>query len=126
MNFLWKHSFSLLCIAVCIWVLNLWRVQRNYRKNAVPLQAKIIDYKLAQNNYFPIFEFEYMGQTMTVDSYSADKNLNEKGMLYTVYYLPGNQNGVFREKDFGVKAWHIAAIVAAVVYVVIDFGFLHK
>lgn len=115
-----------MCILALIWLIEVFITMYRHKSKGIPLNATIIDYRIAQNNYFPIFEFEYNGETLTVDSYYSSKTNTEKGTTDTIYYIPGNKKGVFRERDLKPKPWMIIGGILALFYVIFDFAVLSK
>lgn len=125
-DFIKTHDFSIICILVIIWVIGVIRTQRKYKTKGVQLIGEIVEYKGSQGNIFPVFQFEYEGEKLTVDSYHADKVQEGVGSTDTIYYLPGNTKGVFRERDIKPKPWMIVIIVVAIAYIILDFTVFHK
>lgn len=125
-DFIKTHSFSVFCILAFIWIIGVIRTQHKYKTKGVQLTGKIVGYTKSQGNIFPVFQFEYEGEQITVDSYHSAKVQEEVGTTDTIYYLPGNTKGVFRERDIKPKLWMIVCSIAAVVYVVLDFAAVHK
>ena len=123
MSFIKDHILSIFCATFIIWCINVFLTQMKYKKKGVSLTGTVVDYVVQSSNYFPVFEFEYEGQKMKVDSYQADKTNNGIGTTDTIYYLPGNTKGVFRERDLKPKLWMIAGIVLCLGVIIIDFGF---
>ncbi len=126
LEFINLHKFSIFCILAMLWIFSVMSTQFKYKKKGVKLQGKIVNYVGNPGNCFPVFQFEYNGQHLTVDSYNASKNANELGQTETIYYLPGNQKGVFRERDLAPKPWMIVMLIVAIVYIFLDFAVLHK
>ena len=126
LEFINLHKFSIFCILAMLWIFSVMSTQFKYKKKGVKLQGKIVNYVGNPGNCFPVFQFEYNGQHLTVDSYNASKNASELGQTETIYYLPGNQKGVFRERDLAPKPWMIVMLIVAIVYIFLDFAVLHK
>ncbi len=125
MEFLKTHFLSIFFLLGIIWVGKVIYTQLKYKKNGVPIEALVIDHKVESGNYFPVYQFDYEGQTLTVDGYNGTKSNADLGQKVTIYYLPGNAKGVFRESDLRIKAWEIALIVVALAYIVLDFTLRH-
>ena len=125
MEFLKTHFLSIFFLLGIIWVGKVIYTQLKYKKNGVPIEALVIDHKVESGNYFPVYQFDYEGQTLTIDGYNGTKSNADLGQKVTIYYLPGNAKGVFRESDLGIKAWEIALIVVALAYIVLDFTLRH-
>lgn len=125
-DFIKTHTFSVFCILFTIWIIEVILTQRRYKTKGVQLTGKIVGYKGSQGNIFPVFQFEYEGEQLTVDSYHSDKVQEEVGTTDTIYYLPGNTKGVFRERDIKPKPWMIVCTIIAVVCVILDFAAVHK
>ena len=123
MSFVKDHMFSIFCAIFIIWVINFFLTQIRYKKKGVALLGTVVDYVVQSSNYFPVFEFEYEGQKMKVDSYHSDKSNNGIGTTDTIYYMPGNNKGVFRERDLKPKLWMIAGVLLCIAVIIIDFGF---
>ncbi|MBR6580262.1 MAG: hypothetical protein IKK66_03095 [Ruminococcus sp.] len=121
LDFIKVHKFSIFCLLALIWIFTVIRTQLKYKKKGERLQGKIVNYVQNSGNFFPVFQFEYNGQHLTVDSYNASKNANELGQTDTIYYIPGNQKGVFRERDLTPKLWMIVMTVVAIAYIILDF-----
>ncbi|MBO4876423.1 MAG: hypothetical protein J5501_00250 [Ruminococcus sp.] len=126
MDFIKTHMFSIVCVLFILWVIIYLRTMLKYKKNGVALTGKVVDYKIQSSNYFPVFEFDYEGQTLRVDSYEADKNNNGIGTVDTIYYLPGNTKGVFRERNLKMKLWMILGSLLCIAYIIMDFTVFHK
>ncbi len=124
--FIATHSFSIICILGVIWVIKVILTQRKYKTKGVQLIGKIVDYKMSQSNFFPVFQFEYEGKQLFVDSYHSDKVQEKIGTTDTIYYLPNNKKGVFRERDLKPDIKLIACVAAAIVYIILDFTVFHK
>lgn len=125
-EFIKTHSFSIFCTLIVIWIIGVIRTQHKYKTKGVQLIGEIVGYKRSQGNIFPVFQFEYEGEQLTVDSYHADKVQEEAGSTDTIYYLPGNTKGVFRERDIKPKLWMIVIIVVAIAYIIMDLTVFHK
>ncbi len=121
LEFIKVHKFSIFCILALIWIFTVIFTQLKYKKKGIKLQGKIVNYVENSGNCFPVFQFEYNGQYITVDSYHSTKKANELGQTDTIYYIPGNQKGVFRERDLAPKPWMIVMTVVAIAYIILDF-----
>ena len=121
LEFIKVHKFSIFCILALIWIFTVIFTQLKYKKKGIKLQGKIVNYVENSGNCFPVFQFEYNGQYITVDSYHSTKKANELGRTDTIYYIPGNQKGVFRERDLAPKPWMIVMTVVAIAYIILDF-----
>lgn len=121
LEFINLHKFSIFCILALIWIFTVIFTQLKYKKKGIKLQGKIVNYVENSGNCFPVFQFEYNGQYITVDSYHSTKKANELGQTDTIYYIPGNQKGVFRERDLAPKPWMIVMTVVAITYIILDF-----
>lgn len=126
LEFLKVHKFSIFCILALIWIFTVIFTQLKYKKKGIKLQGKIVNYVENSGNCFPVFQFEYNGQYITVDSYHSTKKANELGQTDTIYYIPGNQKGVFRERDLTPKPWMIVMTVVAIAYIILDFAVLKR
>lgn len=120
------HSFSIFCILGLIWIAEVVLTQFRYKNKGVLLEGTIIAHKNQNGYVFPVYEFEYMGEKLHVDSYNSTKNPATIGQTEMIYYFPGNTKGVFSEKHIGVKPWQIICFVAALAYIILDFTILHK
>lgn len=120
LDFLKGHIFLFFCIFGLIWLGGLILTQIKYKKNGVRLDGKVVGHVNQTSNYFPVYEFVYNGETLRVDSYNGEKNPMIEGEVEPIYYLPGNQKGVFAERNIGIKAWQIFLAVACVIYIVLD------
>lgn len=125
-DFIKAHTFSIICVLGIIWAVEVYCTKLKYKTKGVKLTGKIIEYRLTQSNYFPVFQFEYEGEQLTVDSYQADKAHNEIGTTDTIYYIPGNTKGVFRERDLKPSFLMIATCIAGIAYIILDFTVFHK
>lgn len=126
MEFIKVHKFSIFCILALIWIFSVMSTQFKYKKKGLRLQGKIVNYVNNSGNCFPVFQFEYNGQYLTVDSYHSTKKANELGQTDTIYYLPGNQKGVFRERDLAPKPWMLVMIIVSIVYIILDFTVINR
>lgn len=126
MEFIKVHKFSIFCILALIWIFSVMSTQFKYKKKGLRLQGKIVNYVDNSGNCFPVFQFEYNGQYLTVDSYHSTKKANELGQTDTIYYLPGNQKGVFRERDLAPKPWMLVMIIVSIVYIILDFTVINR
>ena len=114
-----KQNFFLIFLALClIWLGNLILTQLRYKKKGVYVEGTIVGYVNQSGNAFPVFEFEYNGEKLRVDSYNAEKNPLPEGEREMIYYLPGNNKGVFTEKNVGIKLWQILGGLACLVLIV--------
>lgn len=126
LEFIKVHKFSIFCILAMIWIFSVMSTQFKYKKKGARLQGKIVNYVGNSGNCFPVFQFEYNGQHLTVDSYHSTKKSNELGQTEIIYYLPGKQKGFFRERDIAPKPWMIVMIIVSIVYIILDFTILDK
>lgn len=126
LDFIKVHKFSIFCLLALIWLFTVILTQLKYKRKGERLQGKIVNYVQNSGNFFPVFQFEYNGQYLTVDSYNASKNADELGQTDTIYYIPGNQKGVFRERDLSPKPWMIIMIIVSIVYIVLDFAVINR
>lgn len=125
-DFIKTHTFSIFCVLGIIWVAEVFCTKLKYKTKGVKLTGKIVEYKLTQSNYFPVFQFEYEGELLTVDSYQAAKVQSELGTTDTIYYIPGKTKGVFRECDLKPSLSMTATCIAAIAYIILDFTVFHK
>lgn len=121
MNFIREHSFSIFCLLGIIWLAWVILVQLRFKSKGVVVTAKIVGNKNQNGYYFPVFEFDYNGEKLTVDGHIAEKTPFEEGSETDIFYLPGNKKGVMRISDVKPKLWQIGALCACALYVLIDF-----
>ncbi len=125
-SFIKDHVFSIFCLLALIWLAAVIKEKLKYKKHGIPLTGTVVENKTVTGNLFPVFEFEYEGETLRVDSYEGTKSGAVIGAKDTVYYIPGNTKGVFREDDLKPKPWMFIGGILAAAYIVMDLVVLHK
>ena len=116
-DFIKEYCFLIFCVLGLIWLGKVIFTQMQYKSKGARLEGTVVGHVNESGNYFPVYEFQYNGETLRVDSYNGDKN--PVGGTETIYYLPGNQKGVFAERNIGIKPWQILCGAAFVVVIVI-------
>ncbi|MBQ4464454.1 MAG: hypothetical protein II916_00615 [Oscillospiraceae bacterium] len=119
-DFIKDNILTIFCVLGLIWLGNLFLTQLRYKKQGARLEGTVVGHVNQSGNYFPVYEFNYNGETLRVDSYNGDKNPMIEGETEIIYYLPGNQKGVFAERNMGVKPWQILCGAAFIVVIVIS------
>lgn len=120
LDFLKEHYYLIFFILCLLWLGKLILTQLRYKTQGVRLDATVVGHVNQSGNYFPVYEFMYNGETMRVDSYNGEKNPLQEGKSEPVYYLPGNQKGVFSERNVGIRLWQIAGGLGALALVIAD------
>lgn len=126
MGFIKTHMFSIMFILCLIWLAEVVISKMRYKKKGIAVNGKVIANKTVTGNFFPVYEFDFEGEMLQIDSYEAVKGGIPVGTEETVYYMPGNKKGVFREPDLKLKPWMLIVSVAAVAYIILDFTVIHK
>lgn len=126
MGFIKTHMFSIMFILCLIWLAEVVISKMRYKKKGIAVNGKVIANKTFTGNFFPVYEFDFEGEMLQIDSYEAVKGGIPVGTEETVYYMPGNKKGVFREPDLRLKPWMLIVSVAAVAYIILDFAVIHK
>ena len=126
MSFIKTHMFSIMCILGLIWLAEVITTKLRYKKKGTALTGRVVANKTVTGNLFPVYEFYFEGETLQVDSYEAVKDGVSVGTEETIYYVPGNKKGVFREEDLKLKPWMLIVSVLAAAYIIVDFAVIHK
>jgi hypothetical protein len=126
MSFIKTHMFSIMCILGLIWLAEVIATKLRYKKKGTALTGRVVANKTVTGNLFPVYEFYFEGETLQVDSYEAVKDGVSVGTEETIYYVPGNKKGVFREEDLKLKPWMLIVSVLAAAYIIVDFAVIHK
>lgn len=125
-SFISDHMFSIFFVLALLWLATVVMTKLKYKKNGIALTGTVVANKTVTSNQFPVFEFVYEGETLRIDSYEGTKTGLQIGTEETIYYIPGNKKGVFREDDLRLKPWMLLISVAAVAYIIADFTVIHK
>ena len=110
LEFIKVHKFSIFCILAMIWIFSVMSTQFKYKKKGARLQGKIVNYVGNSGNCFPVFQFEYNGQHLTVDSYHSTKKSNELGQTEIVIYGLQRPYGK-AEKKTGQISKHLCGLI---------------
>ena len=119
MAFIKENMLLIFCVLALIWLGEVIFAQFKYKKKAVRLEGKVVGHQNQNGNFFPIYEFEYNGENLRVDSYNGTKEPMQEGETETIYYLPGNQKGVFAERNIGIKPWQIVCGGSFLLYIIL-------
>ena len=122
----WPLVGDKLIILGIIWIAEVIITKLKYKKQGAALTGVVIANKTVTGNLFPVYEFYFEGDTLQIDSYEAVKGGVPVGTEETIYYVPGNKKGVFREEDLKLKPWMFIVSVLAVAYIIVDFAVIHK
>jgi len=125
-GFIKTHMLSIVFILGIIWIAEVIITKLKYKKQGAALTGVVIANKTVTGNLFPVYEFYFEGETLQIDSYEAVKGGVPVGTEETIYYVPGNKKGVFREEDLKPKPWMFIVSVLAVAYIIVDFAVIHK
>lgn len=111
-DFLKENYLAVFFVLIFLWVGNVVLTQIRYKTKGVRLDGKVVGHVNQSGNYFPVYEFQHNGETLRVDSYNGEKNPMLEGEVEPIYYLPGNQKGVFAERNTKIKLWQIGLMTA--------------
>ena len=125
-SFISEHILSIFFALALLWMAKVVMTKQKYKKKGVALTGTVVANRTVTSSQFPVFEFCYEGETLRIDSYEGSKTGLQVGTEETIYYMPGNKDGVFREADLKIKPWMLLVSVFAVIYIVADFTMLHK
>lgn len=126
LKFLWDNVLGIFFLLAAVWVGYLILTQLKYKTKGVRLDGKVVGHVNQSGNYFPVYEFDYNGETLRVDSYNGDKNPMLEGEFEPIYYLPGNTKGVFAERNIKIKLWQIGLGVGGLVLGILKFVLYFK
>ncbi len=125
MTFLKEHYLSVFSILAIVFICKVIYTQFKFKKKGKQIDAEIIGYNNGSNNPFAVYKFTYEGEELKIDAHFADKKPAPVGTVEKIYYIPGNKQGVMRERDLSIKLWQIGCIVAFAALMAADL-FLRK